>query len=78
MDEQIISDKTIQRRAYWGNEIKKLRGNFSNNYDRLQAELTNEIKQTKQSRLRRFRVSNTYIFKDSNWHGLKKVDGKVH
>ena len=39
----IISDGAIKRRAYWVNEIKKLSGNFGDDYDRLEAELTAEV-----------------------------------
>jgi type II restriction enzyme len=41
---KVISDKAIKRRSYWVNEIKKLSGNFGDDYDRLQAELTKEVK----------------------------------
>lgn len=41
---KIISDKAVQRRAYWVSEIKKISGNFSDNYERLAAELTDEVK----------------------------------
>ena len=41
---KIISEKAIQRRAHWVGEIKKLSGNFSDDYDRLSAELTEEVK----------------------------------
>jgi type II restriction enzyme len=41
---RIISDKAIQRRAYWVTEIKKLSGNFGDDYDRLSVELTAEVK----------------------------------
>jgi type II restriction enzyme len=40
---QIISDEAIQRRAYWVNEIKNLSGNFGDDYDKLEAELTTEV-----------------------------------
>ena len=42
---KIISDAAVNRRAYWVNEIKKLSGNFSDDYDRLESELTNEVNQ---------------------------------
>lgn len=41
--QKIISDGAIKRRAYWVNEIKKLSGNFGDDYNRLEAELTAEI-----------------------------------
>lgn len=41
---KIISDKAVQRRAYWVSEIKKLSGNFGDDYDRLATELTEEVK----------------------------------
>ncbi|MGF7219265.1 type II restriction enzyme [Spirosoma lacussanchae] len=40
---KIISDAAIKRRTYWVNEIKNLSGNFSNDYDRLEKELTAEL-----------------------------------
>jgi|SRR6185437_917910 len=40
---KIISDGAIKRRTYWVNEIKKLSGNFGDDYNRLEAELTAEI-----------------------------------
>ena len=40
---RIISDGAIKRRAYWVNEIKNLSGNFGDDYDRLEAELTEEV-----------------------------------
>lgn len=42
---RIISDKAIQRRAYWVKEIKNLSGNFGDDYDKLEAELTAEVNQ---------------------------------
>ncbi len=42
---KIISDKAIHRRAYWVSEIKKLSGNFGDDYERLATELTDEVKQ---------------------------------
>ena len=38
-----ISDKAIQRRQYWIEEIRNLSGNFSNDFDRLEKELEAEI-----------------------------------
>jgi len=43
--ERIISDRAIKRRKYWVNEIMKLSGNFGDDYEKLEAELTAEIKQ---------------------------------
>lgn len=40
---KIISDSAIDRRRYWVNEIRNLSGNFGNDYDRLERELTNEV-----------------------------------
>jgi type II restriction enzyme len=40
----IISKNAIKRRSYWVEEIRKLSGNFSNDYERLSKELTAEIK----------------------------------
>lgn len=40
---KIISERAIKRRAYWVNEIKKLSSNFGDDYDRLAAELTEEV-----------------------------------
>lgn len=37
--EKIISERAIKRRIYWVNEIKKLRGNFGDDYTRLENEL---------------------------------------
>ncbi len=42
---QIISEVAIQRRAYWVNEIKKLSGKFSDDYAKLEAELSAEVNQ---------------------------------
>lgn len=42
---RIISDLAVKRRNYWINEIRNLSGNFGDDYDRLEAELINEIKQ---------------------------------
>ncbi len=41
---KIISDAAIKRRKYWVAEIKKLSGNFGDDYDRLETELTAEVK----------------------------------
>jgi type II restriction enzyme len=41
---QVISDQAIQRRLYWVEEIKKLSGNFSDDYLRLERELREEIR----------------------------------
>jgi hypothetical protein len=40
----IISPSAISRRAYWVGEIKKLSGNFVNDFEKLEAELINEVK----------------------------------
>lgn len=40
---KVISDRAIKRRTYWVNEIKKLSGNFGDDYDRLATELTEEV-----------------------------------
>lgn len=42
--ERIISNKSIERRNYWVEEIRKLSGNFGDDYERLAKELTNEVK----------------------------------
>lgn len=42
---KIISDSAIKRRAYWVSEIKKISGNFADDYSRLETELTAEIQQ---------------------------------
>jgi HindIII restriction endonuclease len=42
---RIISEEAIQRRTYWVNEIKNLSGNFGDDYDKLEAELTTEVNQ---------------------------------
>lgn len=39
----MISQKAIKRRAYWVGEIKKLSGNFADDYTRLETELKTEI-----------------------------------
>lgn len=41
---QIISKEAIRRRQYWIEEIRKLSGNFNDDYERLASELTEEIK----------------------------------
>lgn len=41
---KIISDRAVKRRQYWIEEITKLSGNFSDDYDRLEKELEGEIK----------------------------------
>ena len=38
-----ISDKAIQRRRYWIEEIRSLSGNFGNDFDRLEKKLETEI-----------------------------------
>lgn len=40
----VISKEAVKRRTYWVDEIKKLSGNFSDDYDRLEKELTLEVK----------------------------------
>lgn len=40
---KIISQKAITRRNYWVGEIKKLSGNFADDFTRLQTELNTEI-----------------------------------
>ncbi len=40
----VISQEQVRRRNYWVGEIKKLSGNFGDDYDRLNAELETEIK----------------------------------
>jgi HindIII restriction endonuclease len=42
---KIISEKAIENRAYWIEEIRKLSGNFGSDSDRLEKELEAEIKQ---------------------------------
>lgn len=42
---RIISTEATKRRTYWINEIKKLSGNFGDDYDRLETELNDEVKQ---------------------------------
>lgn len=41
---KIITEKAISKRSYWINEIRKLSGNFSDDTDRLQKELSAEIR----------------------------------
>jgi type II restriction enzyme len=41
---KVISDKAIQRRQYWIEEIRKLSGNFGADTDKLEKELEAEIK----------------------------------
>ncbi|MGB7649601.1 MAG: HindIII family type II restriction endonuclease [Gallionella sp.] len=48
---KIISKEAIKRRKYWVEEIRKLSGNFSDDSDRLETELANEIKQHKSQAL---------------------------
>lgn len=40
---KVISEKTIKKRKYWIDEIRKLSGKFSDDFDRLEKELTVEI-----------------------------------
>ncbi|HEY1038123.1 MAG TPA: HindIII family type II restriction endonuclease [Bacteroidia bacterium] len=40
---RIISDQAIQRRTYWVNEIKKISGNFGDDYERLEAAVGSEL-----------------------------------
>ena len=42
---KIISDKSVERRQYWVEEIRKLSGNFGNDTNKLEKELEVEIKQ---------------------------------
>jgi HindIII restriction endonuclease len=42
---KIISEKAIENRAYWIEEIRKLSGNFGSDSDRLEKELEDEITQ---------------------------------
>lgn len=44
---KIISKEAIKRRKYWVDEIRKLSGNFGDDSDRLETELTAEIKKHK-------------------------------
>lgn len=39
---RIISEKAVQRRAYWISEVKNLSGHFGDDYSKLEAELTEE------------------------------------
>jgi type II restriction enzyme len=48
---KIISDKAIQKRQYWVEEIRKLSGNFGNDTDKLEKELEAEIKKNGTSAL---------------------------
>lgn len=41
---QVITETAIQRRKYWIEEIRKISVNFGNNSERLEKELSNEIK----------------------------------
>lgn len=41
---QIIPEAAVRRRAFWIEEIRKLSGNFANDFNRLEAELIVEIK----------------------------------
>lgn len=43
MPQTIITAEQAKRRAYWVAEIKKLSGNFGDDFDRLDAELTTEL-----------------------------------
>lgn len=43
MPQTIITAEQAKRRAYWVAEIKKLSGNFGDDFDRLNAELTTEL-----------------------------------
>ncbi len=40
----VITKRALKRRAFWIDEIKKLSGNFSNDWEKLEEELENEIK----------------------------------
>lgn len=42
---KIISKEAIKRRQYWIEEIRKLSGNFGDDYERLASELTDEVNQ---------------------------------
>ena len=42
----IISDSAIKRRQYWVEEIRNLSGNFGDDTDRLEKELSEEIKKS--------------------------------
>jgi HindIII restriction endonuclease len=48
---KIISDKTIKRRDFWVEEIRKLSGNFGNDTEKLEKELEAEIKKNGNSSL---------------------------
>ena len=41
---KIISDKAVKTRKYWVGEIENLSGNFTNDTERLENELADEIK----------------------------------
>jgi type II restriction enzyme len=41
---KVISKSGVTRRVYWINEIEKLSGNFTNDYDKLEKELIAEVK----------------------------------
>ena len=43
---KIISYKSVKRRTYWIDEIRKLRGNFGDESDRLEKKLEQEIKKS--------------------------------
>ncbi len=43
MTTKIISDSGVKRRSYWIEEIKKLSGNFNDDYERLASKLKNEL-----------------------------------
>ncbi len=40
---RIISEEAIKRRSYWVEEIRKLSGNFGDDYEKLAKELTEEV-----------------------------------
>src|SRR5690606_16844283 len=42
---KIISKEAVKRRQYWVEEIRKLSGNFGDDYERLASELTEEVNQ---------------------------------
>ncbi|HUW24905.1 MAG TPA: HindIII family type II restriction endonuclease [Gallionella sp.] len=44
---RVISKEAIKRRKYWVAEVRKLSGNFCDDSDRLEVELTSEIKKGK-------------------------------
>lgn len=41
---KVITKEAIQRREYWVEEIRKISGNFGDNSERLENELSEEIK----------------------------------